>query len=256
MYNEAMNNLRINCLGTGDAFGSGGRNQSGYRLENSIEGPDGALLLDCGATALVALTNYKFQIDAIETIFLSHLHGDHIGGLPYFFLYSVFIAQRKRPLKIIGPPGVERGVRAFFRAAYPDQTDLKFGYALNFIEAQPNEEIQCNGFQIMPFLVPHQENALSFGCEIKSGGRKLVYSGDSGWTEDLVVHAQNADLFLCECNYFTTRLGIHLDYPRIMENIDRFGAKRILLTHLGLEVLQHQQDVQLELAYDGMEALL
>ena len=106
--------------------------------------------------------------------------------------------------------------------------------------------------EIDAFYVPHQENPPSFGCDIKAGGRKIVYSGDSGWTEELVAHAQNADLFICECSYFETRMATHLDYPQIADNLGRFGAKRIILTHLGEEVLRRLQDVDIETARDGL----
>ena len=79
-----------------------------------------------------------------------------------------------------------------------------------------------------------------------------MYSGDTGWTEDLLVHTDGADLFICECSFFETRMAMHLDYPRIAENLERFGAKRILLSHLGQEVLRRHREVDLEMAHDGL----
>ena len=83
-------------------------------------------------------------------------------------------------------------------------------------------------------------------------GRKIVYSGDTGWSEDLVAYARNADLFLCECSFFETRMDTDLDYPRIAGKLARFGAKRIILTHLGREVLRRHDEVALEMAHDGL----
>ena len=90
------------------------------------------------------------------------------------------------------------------------------------------------------------------GFEIKGSDWKVVYTGDSGWTEELVERTQNADLFICECSFFETRMDTHLDYPRLAENADRFGAKRIVLTHLGQEVLERSGEVKLEMAHDGL----
>jgi ribonuclease BN (tRNA processing enzyme) len=251
-----MHGVRIFFLGTGDAFCAGGRHQAAYLIECPVGSSEGALLLDCGATALSSLNRQNLGAASIDVIFLSHLHGDHIAGLPFLFLHYIYIQPRSQPLKIVGPTGVESRVRMLFQATYADTAAEPLPYALEFIEVQPGEEFRFNDFRIRPFAVPHQKQPISLGCEIEAGGRKIVYTGDSGWTEDLVAHTQNADLFLCECSFFDTRLENHLDYLRIAENLDRFGAKRIILTHLGEEVLMRQQEVKLEMAYDGLTALL
>jgi ribonuclease BN (tRNA processing enzyme) len=251
-----MNTVKISFLGTGDAFSAGGRNQAAYLIECPIGSSDGALLLDCGSTALASLNRQNLRAESIDTIFLSHLHGDHIGGLPFLFLHYLYIQPRSRPLVIIGPPGVASRVRMLLEATYADTAAEPLSYALEFMEAQPQKEFRIGGIRFLPFAVPHAKHSLSLGCEIEIGGRKIVYTGDSGWTEELTAHTQNADLFICECSYFETRISTHLDYIRIAENLARFGAKRIILTHLGEEVLHRQQEVHIETAYDGLVVLL
>lgn len=68
--------MKLHVLGCGDAFGSGGRNNSGYLLET--EGP--LCLLDCGPTTLAALKRAGFDPRRLDSVLLSHLHGDHCGG--------------------------------------------------------------------------------------------------------------------------------------------------------------------------------
>ena len=103
-----------------------------------------------------------------------------------------------------------------------------------------------------PFRVPHQETEISLGFGIRIGASRILYSGDTGWTEELIVQADGTDLFVCECSFYETRLPFHLDYPRIAENQSRFGTGRLVLTHLGAEVLARPRDVDLELAHDGL----
>jgi ribonuclease BN (tRNA processing enzyme) len=251
-----MHTVRISFLGTGDAFFAGGRHQTAYLIESPIASAEGVLLLDCGATALASLNRQNLRAAPIDAIFISHLHGDHIAGLPFIFLHYIYIEPRRRPLKIAGPPGVESRVRALFQAMYADVAAQPLPFALEFIETGPQAEFSCGGIRVRPFAVPHQKQPVSMGCDIEAGGRKIVYTGDSGWTEDLVAHALCADLFICECSFFDTRIDTHIDYLRIAENLDRLGAKRIILTHLGEEVLQRQQEVPLEMAYDGLAVLL
>jgi ribonuclease BN (tRNA processing enzyme) len=139
---------------------------------------------------------------------------------------------------------------------YADVASRPLPFRLEFSELLPERDYACGGMRILPFRAPHLEDPPSFGCVVEAGGRKIVYTGDSGWTEDLVAQTHNADLFICECSYFDTRLATHLDYLRIAENLDRLGAKRIILTHLGEELLKRQQEVKLEMAYDGMSVQL
>jgi ribonuclease BN (tRNA processing enzyme) len=243
-----MSKVQITCLGSGDAFSSGGRRMSGYFIET----PDSALLLDCGPTVLEAFRSLRLSAASLDMVFLSHLHGDHFGGMPFLFLHFLYIEPRTRPLRIAGSPGTEDRVRSIFELTYADTAAEPLPFNLDFADAIPGVAIETKDIKITPFPVPHQASPPSLGCEIIACGKKIVYSGDSGWTEELPVRTQDADLFLCECTFFASRNDTHLDYPRIMENLNRFGAKRILLTHLGQEVLDRRDEVGLEMASDGL----
>ncbi|MBN1567971.1 MAG: MBL fold metallo-hydrolase [Acidobacteria bacterium] len=243
-----MKRTRLIFLGTGDAFASGGRHLSSYLLQH----PEGELLLDCGPTILASLNRHGLSAEAIDAILLTHFHGDHIAGLPFLFLHYINIEPRSRLLKIVGPPEVERRVMEIFRAMYADTAAEPLPFALEFVEMKPGERRIFGGAEIDAFRTVHQEDPPSLGFKIRAGDRKIIYVGDSGWSEDLIKHTQGADLFLCECSFFETRYETHLDYPRIAENAGRFGAKRIILTHLGQEVLDRQEEVALEMAQDGL----
>ena len=95
--------MKLHILGCGDAFGSGGRNQSAYLVEAS----DRLFLLDCGPTALLAMKRAGFDPRRLDAIILSHLHGDHFGGLPFFFIEYLYQKPRGYPLIIAGPEGTE-----------------------------------------------------------------------------------------------------------------------------------------------------
>jgi ribonuclease BN (tRNA processing enzyme) len=243
-----MQTDRITFLGTGDAFSAGGRFQAAYM----IQGAEGSTLLDCGPATLASMKRHGLRSAWIDTVLLTHFHGDHFAGLPFLFLEFVYVEPRSRPLKIVGPPGVEERVRTIFRAMYADSSQQPLPYELQFIEARPAQELIIDGRRIKGFPVPHQKHPQSYGYKIISEGRKIVYTGDTGWTEDLLQHAENSDLFICECSFFESRLETHLDYPRIAENVERFCSKRIVLTHLGQEVLRRRSEVELEVAHDGL----
>jgi ribonuclease BN (tRNA processing enzyme) len=243
-----MSAIRVIFLGTGDAFSAGGRLQAAYLVES----PECTLLFDCGATILASLNKQSLSAEPIDGIFLSHIHGDHFAGLPFLFLHYMYVEPRTRPLTILGPPGVKSSVYRIFEAMYADSAAEPLPFALEFVEVHPREPLWLKDMQLVPFPTLHQERPVSLGCEIRIGSRKIVYTGDTGWTEELVEYTQDADLFICECTFFQSRSENHLDYPRIQENLQRFGAKRIVLTHLGQEVLERQKEVDLQLAFDGL----
>ncbi len=242
-----MQPIEITFLGTGDAFSAGGRHQAAH----FVRSPATSLLLDCAPTTLSSLKRNALPSKSIDRILLSHFHGDHFAGVPFFFLEYVYVEPRKDPFQIIGPPGVEERVMELYRAMYPDSASEQLPYPVQFIEAHPGQPLSFDGIQIKSFQVPHMNRSVSLGYELQIENRKLVYSGDTGWTEDLLRHTQDADLFLCECTFFETRLPTHLDYPRLAVNHQRFGAERIVLTHLGREVLRRQDEIELEPARDG-----
>ena len=93
--------MRLHILGCGDAFGSGGRNQSGYLIEAN----DRLFLLDCGPTTLLAMKRAGFDPGRLDAILVSHLHGDHFGGIPFFFIEYLYRKPRFDTLTIAGPPG-------------------------------------------------------------------------------------------------------------------------------------------------------
>ncbi len=243
-----MTRLSVLFLGSGDAFSAGGRGQSGCLLR----GTSTSVLLDCGATTLAALKCAALRSGEISTILISHFHGDHFAGLPFVILDGIFIERRDRPLYIAGPPGIRERTEALLWATYRGIAAEPLPIPVVYVEINPGQTCRIGETTVEPFRVPHQGTDISLGFRVTFEGKKILYSGDTGWTDDLVEYSKGTDLFICECSCFDTRVPSHLDYVRIHENLGRFGTRRLILTHLSAETLSHSAEIDIELAHDGL----
>lgn len=121
--------MRLRFIGSGDAFGSGGRFQTCLSVEHDCR----TTLLDCGASSLIALKRLQIDPSSIGAVIVSHLHGDHFGGLPFLVLDGQF-AHRELPLIIAGPRTIEQRVTEAMEVFFPGSTSVKRRFELKFIE--------------------------------------------------------------------------------------------------------------------------
>ena len=208
-------------------------------------------MLDCGATTLTSFNRHNIPMDPIDGILLSHLHGDHIAGLPFLFLHYVNIEPRTKSLRILGPESLETSIKQLYKIMYPNDASSPLPFELDFTEVQLRRKYSLDILQIEPFRARHQDSPPSYGYTLELDGRRIVYTGDTGWSDELPARAKGADLFICECSFYDTKLDTHLDYLTIKERLADCGYKKMVLTHFGQEVLEKSQQLDLKLAYDG-----
>jgi ribonuclease BN (tRNA processing enzyme) len=242
-----VGSVRVQFLGSGDAFASGGRFQTCFHLAGSDE----SLLIDCGATALVALKRAAIDPASIGWVALSHLHGDHFAGLPWLILDGQF-ARRTRPLVVAGPPGTEVRFKQTFEALYPGASSVVRPFEIRFVELVQRTRCELGPAVVTPFEVAHGSGAPPYALRVEYGGKLIGYSGDTEWTDSLIDAARGADLFICECNFLDKRVPGHLDYQTLSEKRAQLDCERLVITHMSDDMLGHLGEVDIEAANDGM----
>ena len=238
----------LRVLGCGDAFGSGGRFQTSFLVSDGST----RFLVDCGATVLQAMHRWNVDRGAVDLVLVSHLHGDHIGGLPFLILDSHFNVRRTRPLLVAGPPGTRTRLRDMMEVLFPGSTGMALRYPLEVSEYTLEAPNRIAGLVVTPFEVVHPCGAPPAALRIECGGRILAYSGDTQWAPGVVRAADGADLLLVECNAYDRRLPNHLDLGALKAHRGELRSRRIVLTHLGEEMLAHRDESPWECAEDGM----
>jgi ribonuclease BN (tRNA processing enzyme) len=242
--------MRATIVGSGDAFGSGGRFNTCFHLETA----KGVLLVDFGASSLIALKALGLDHNRIDGIVLSHLHGDHFGALPFLLLDAQFLAMRERPLLIAGPPGTRARVDQLLEVFFPLSTLNKWRFSWNVMELEVGSSNEVLGHSVCTAEVVHFSGALSTAVRVCDGEKVFAYSGDTQWVEGLVAIAEDADLFIVECYKYSGQPIGHLTWEILKPRLADLRARRIMLTHMNPTMLERLDEVRAEgvlVAEDG-----
>jgi ribonuclease BN (tRNA processing enzyme) len=243
--------MRLTVVGSGDAFGSGGRFNTCFHLETA----KGVLVVDFGASALVALKAHGLDPNGIDGIVLSHLHGDHFGGLPFLFLDGQFLGRRERPLLIAGPPGTRARLDALLEVFFPRSTGNKWHFPWKVLEIEVGRPTDVLGHSVTTTEVVHFSGAPSTALRLSDGEKLFAYSGDTEWVEALVAVADGADLFMVECYSYSGRVSGHLTWEILQARLPDLRARQIMITHMNPGMLARQDEARaggVLVAQDGL----
>jgi ribonuclease BN (tRNA processing enzyme) len=212
--------VRLAFLGTGSAF-------STERYNGAVV-VDGRLLLDGGAPVLPHMHRLGLDPGAIEAIFLTHFHGDHVLGLPPFFLYRGFVAS-DRPLVLVGPPGVEARLEQLLGLAWGDEWPAFRELArLSYQEAEPSG--LAGGVQYEAVKLDHGQMDCR-GYRLHLDGRVLAYAGDTTASPPLDELVRGVDVAITEATA-PDGSGVHTSWDEARALAARHSRTRFIFNHL------------------------
>src|SRR5262249_53922667 len=207
---------------------------------------------DCGASSLPALKRAGIVLDDIDVILITHFHGDHFAGLPFFLLDAQF-SRRTRPLVIAGPAGIEARLAQMMEALFEHSSKTRQKFELSVAELAPEQTRQFGAVAVTPYPVVHGESGGPFlGYRVEAEGRVIAYSADTEWTEALVPLARDADLFIAEAYTYDKVVKNHLSLKTLETHLAEIKPKRLILTHMSDDMLSRLNALPYTAAHDGL----
>ena len=252
-HNETMTEttssaLTVTFAGSGDAFGSGGRYQACIHLRPEHGSP---VLLDCGATSLPALKRLGLDPGEIAAVFVSHLHGDHFGGIPFLILDGQF-SRRTTPLAVVGPPGTAQRLGDTMECLFPGSAATARRFDVDVTELAAGTSAAVCGTTARAWEADHPSGAPALILRLDLAGKTIAYTGDTAWTPSIADAAAHADLLIAEGYYRDKNIPYHLRLADLDAHRDRLTAQRVIITHMSADVLGDDHAKSFDQARDGL----
>lgn len=221
--------MRLTTLGTGGAAPSPTRVNAGHLVQ--VGGV--RLLMDCGSGVAHRLATIGADWMGITHVAITHFHADHVLDLSTLLVAWRYgaLPPRTAPVEIIGPVGTVRLLDTF-AAIFGDLVGRP-DFPLHVREVAPGDTLDLgNGVQLESRPVPHTPESIAY-C-VRGGGRRLVYTGDTGYDEGLAhwESARGCDVLLAECSLpDEMAIATHLSPSRCAALAAAMEPARLVLTH-------------------------
>jgi ribonuclease BN (tRNA processing enzyme) len=222
--------MKLTVLGSGTSVPHPDRASAAHWLDTR----GGSLLLDISADAAHRMAQERLDWPSLDAIWVSHFHLDHLGGLPTFLFGSKWAPDtqsRTKPLRIFGPAGLKRIMQRISES--DDYPLFEQPFPTEIVEVEPAAQ-----FEILPGVIantlktPHTDESLALRVKDESA-KSLVYTSDTGFSENLAPFANQVDLLLMECSFRRNKpVEKHLELADAMKLAKMCEARKVVLAHL------------------------
>jgi ribonuclease BN (tRNA processing enzyme) len=214
--------VRLKVLGTGTCIPSLTRGSSAYLVAAGGR----TVLIDAGPATVRRLLEFGYTVNDIDIIVVTHFHVDHTADLSTFlFVCNYGAVARVKPLLLIGGPGMHkfyRGLRALYSWVQPKSYPLT-------TRSMPAGVLEHEGLRIETKRMNHNQE--SIGARI-SDGKSITFTGDTGYSRNLVALAHRTDLLVADCSFPERKAPGHMNLNALQRVVDACEPGRVLLSHL------------------------
>ena len=221
--------MKLVVLGSGTSVPHPQRTSAAFWLETEAA----RLLLDAGADAVHRMAEERLDWPHLDAIWVSHFHLDHAAGVAPFLFATKWAPQtssRREPLHIYGGVGLEKLIEAWDESNHYNL--LKQNFPIQIHEIEPGAVFQiATGLTAKTFSTPHTPESLAIRLT-NSHGSSLVYSSDTGCSDELIEFARAADLLVLECSFRTNKpVQTHLELTEAIAIANQCRPRRLMLAH-------------------------
>lgn len=224
--------MELIVLGSGTSVPHPQRASAAFWLETA----SGSFLLDCSADAAHRMAAENLDWPNLDAVWISHLHLDHCGGLASLLFglkYAPPTQGRTKPLRILGCKGTHSLLKAIDESNDYGLFQQPFPIELQEISTENTAEFEVlQGLRARIFSTPHTSESLAIRLADPSGVN-LVYTSDTGFSEELAEFTRKADLLLVECSFWRNKpTDKHLELTDAMRLAQLAEPRKLVLTHL------------------------
>ncbi|MFX0077769.1 MAG: MBL fold metallo-hydrolase [Candidatus Hermodarchaeota archaeon] len=227
--------MEVTILGSGASLLSPDRVLSGLMIETAGE----PLIFDMGAGVLHRLSCSLVELTRIEHLFISHLHVDHCSDI-VALVQSLWLMGYDKTLNVYGPKAILKMGEAIGEM---------FPYLIGKIKIKshtisPEFQVKSKNWTVRAFPVNHGDFE-AYGYHLEAEGKRIVYSGDTAPSQELVKVAKGADLLIHECSLPDRMKGMapnHSTPGEVGKVATDAGVKTLVITHLYPELIEELGD--------------
>ena len=216
--------MKIKMIGTGSIYA---------KQRSSCILIDKKILIDCGNGTIKTLLEQNVDINKIDTLLITHIHGDHVLDILFLIMQRKY-NKSENELKIYCPIGTENAIKKIIELTFSDFNDqegLLTRTNVKFIEFERlnNKEI-TQGYYADTYKIDHIEPIKSFGFVIKNNNKSIGISGDATYSENLDKVIENSDISVLDMTFIETT-SKHMGYNDIKRLAEKYN-KKIIATHM------------------------
>lgn len=209
-------------LGSGNAFNMDGRGHTAFLLDQK-------LLIDCGATTLLKIQEFRIDISHLKGILITHFHGDHFAGIPFLLIYFKYILNRREPLFLIGPKELKAKFQQLMNLNYPD---IELPFPMEFQEMDKSDAISFEDYKIVSCPITHKEE--SIGYQIFDKNHSFAFTGDTKLNHEVIELFKHIDIGILELSLWENpnKEVAHVSLQELIEIRDQIKVRRLYFNHL------------------------
>ncbi len=237
-----MKPFSVTCFGTGDGWPDAERNHAAFFYRFGKSG----LLVDCGEPVDGRYKSTGVSYDAFDSILLSHMHSDHVGGF-FMLMQSCWLEKRRKPLPVFLPGKAITALRKMIQTVFIFDELLPFRLELKPLQEGRAQKVGQVRFRAFPtthldgfrrrFGGKHNVDFRAYSFLFESGNKRVAHSGDLGEPQDLEPLLQKPlDLLVCELAHFSPEA--------LFSYLSSYPIKRVVFVHLSQRHREHLAEIR------------